>query len=260
MAKGDVFVREGLRPRVELEEALNLRSAVAIFGALRKCSAYSSGAMEAVVDALLDAVFALPSRAAVLAEVVCLVVSEHPEARDYLPSDPSCAGHRLLLDFLSGKAPEPASRLLSALEKDDVKAFASELFSKQPVNFDAKVEVAVANGDVLLWSRSPGDSFGCRLESLLQLSGRFAAPSCARFLLSNGAKVGLGEAEAAAFGGDSDIIRLMLERLPSSEESTRGGGSEGREHAKLEKVSAHSADGLLLVEAALRGRQPSTAR
>jgi hypothetical protein len=161
------------------------------------------------------------------------VLSEHPDAHDFLPLEASCLGHRLLLDSLSGKPPVPASRLLSSLASDDAAVLTSEVFSKAPPDFDAKVPVAVVNGDVLL-SSAPA---GCitREVSLLSLAARFGACSCVRFLLSNGSRVGQSEAESAMFGGNSEVIRQLVDRLPAVDE-------------------------IALLESALKGRKALVAR
>jgi hypothetical protein len=103
-----------------------------------------------VICSILSESFALPSRAGVLGDVLRQVLAEHPEAGGFLPSEPSCLGHRLLLDSLAGNSLAPASRLLSAFAGDDESVLASEVFSKAPADFDAKIRVAVANGDILL--------------------------------------------------------------------------------------------------------------
>jgi hypothetical protein len=233
-AKNDrMFVRAEFHDEVELEEALEAHSFPAIFGAIRKTSAYSRGDMKAVVYAILSESFAVPSRAGVLGDVLRELLSEHPEAAEFLPSAPSCAGHLLLLGALAGNAAPPASRLLASFATDDEALLASEVYSKAPPDFDAKVSMSVANGDVLL--SAPASRGTTRQESLLSIAARFGACRCVRFLLSNGSKVGQSEVESALFGGNSEIIRELLDRLPVS-------------------------DDLALLEAALEGRRSSVAR
>jgi hypothetical protein len=215
-SRKELFVRgEQQKQHVELEAAMEQNSTTSsIFRALRSTSAYSQGIMGAVVGAILSESFALPSRAGVLADVLQLIISERPEVRGLLPSEGSCAGHRILLEALSGKKPQPANPAVSALLRDNVQALASEIFATAPANFDAETAVAIANGDVLPSSPSAGsDSRGV---SLLELAARLGAHSCARFLLANDARVSQREADSAIIGGNLGIIRELLDRFPDA--------------------------------------------
>jgi hypothetical protein len=169
------------------------------------------------MKAILSVAFARPGLAAKLAEVTKVVLDDLPEAREVLPREGKCVGHRRLLGAMSGEWEGDEDPLLVHLQADDVAAFSRLIQSKASPDFNEPHPVERVKHDFLIAVKSWG---WCNAR-LLEIAGQFGASKCARYLLANSAEARLEEEAAAIFGGSPELVRML-------DHEFRGGRSELR--------------------------------